>query len=60
MINLTEYLHLDTTDNMNYYFIPKGLSIYRGDTMFYNNRLNPANSSNTPFSPNTPFFRNQC
>jgi hypothetical protein len=55
MINLTEYLHLDT-DNMNYYFIPKGFSVYRGDTTFYNNRLNSSDSSNADFSPNTPFF----
>ena len=54
MIDLKKYLHLDATDNMSYYFIPSGFSIYRGDTTFYNNLVN--SNSNTLFLPNTPFF----
>ena len=48
MIDLTKYLQLDTTDNMYYYFIPEGFSIYRGDTSIDTNSFY--------FSPNTPFF----
>ena len=48
MIELTKYLQLDPNDNMYYYVIPTGFSIYRGDTSIDPNYFR--------FSANTPFF----
>jgi hypothetical protein len=48
MVDLTQYLELDTADNMYYYFIPQGFPIFRGDTSI--------DANSFYFLANTPFF----
>jgi hypothetical protein len=48
MVDLIQYLQLDTADNMYYYFIPEGFPIFRGDTSI--------DANSFYFLANTPFF----